>query len=336
MHRNRNTEFSESGKGITDDHRFLNWQKDVARDTAIVTTRPGSNATRITVNNFTTPTVAVSHPIVEPSCNSEISTKSLIGTLLGAAAGAAVAYAMTKGEEESSKATVARRTSYQIMDTPKLPSASLANESRNAYRQFEASDSQHGIVRRIEHPKTVMPVADHSADRKHDSLSEKTPVSRTFAAIPYRGTLIDTFIPPSEVSRCPPRLTTRSHTDSIVQPLSGQDSSTASRPSKAPRASSVADTITPTNYRPSTESVVTEVKVARDVPLPSSRVPSSIGKYTPDDTRSAFSSVAPSDSVSRAGSKNSHANTHSTRHGSSKSQSRKDCKSQASGTNRER
>lgn len=336
MHRSRNFEPSELEKGITDDNRFLSWQKGVARDMAVVTARPESIANRITVNNFTTPPMVVSHPIVEPSCKSENSTKSLIGTLLGAAAGAAVAYAMTKGEEESRKAAVARGTSYQIIEAPKLPSASMVDDPRNAYCQSEASDSQHGIVRHIGHTRTIMPVADHIPYRNHDSLSEKNLVSRTLATIPYRGTLVDTFVPSSEASRCPPRLTTRSHTDSFVKPLNGQNSSMASRLTKASRAFSVANTITPTNYRPSNESVVTEVKVARDMPLPSSRASSSIGKYSSDDTGRVLSSVAPSDSVSQAGSKKSHANTHSMRHGGSTSQSRKNGKSQASGTSRER
>ena len=88
----------------SDKDRVLAWTKDVAASTAIEAPKPTSQAphpearrveqepARVVVNQIvTTPAVVVTR--VKPeSPKDDISTKAVIGTILGATAGAVVAY----------------------------------------------------------------------------------------------------------------------------------------------------------------------------------------------------------------------------------------------------
>lgn len=303
--------------GNSDDPRVLNWQKDVANSTTGSSIPSQMAPTRVSIKNVTAPTMVITQSTTETKPKSEMSTKALIGTLLGAAAGAAVAYAMTKGEEESSDATVTKKVTYQTIEAPIPQVVQSAAGSRHSYAQSEASQSRPVAPQQIEYPSYSTSVSGNSTKSHHIAAPELAPVLRTIAAPPMLSTLIDTFMPSSEVPRHPPQPIARSHTDSILQTSGSKALSSISRPSKPSRASSAAVTITPANFPQSQRSVVTEVKVARDVPLPNSRATSILGQDPRVETGSVLGSVAPSDSVSQAGSKKSKSSRRSKRHSSS-------------------
>ena len=90
---------------VSDNDRVLAWTKDVAKSTAGQVPHPTSQAPqsesphvereppRVIVNQIiTTPAVVVTRARSVPPPKDEISTKAVIGTVLGATAGAVVAY----------------------------------------------------------------------------------------------------------------------------------------------------------------------------------------------------------------------------------------------------
>lgn len=307
---------SKSGIGDAENKSILNWQKDVAKSTASNSPLAKSASSRVIINNFTVPTMVESKP------KSDMSTKAFIGTLLGAAAGAAVAYAMTKAEDESHQTTAPRTISYQAIE-PNFKANSSAISHPESCARSMGHPMQQPMLQQIEYPHHPPSSAVRSGVLDHAPLIEDYPASQAAAAPVQLGTLIDTFIPPSEVARYPPRSFARSHTDSIIQPTRSQVLSVVSRPPQPSRASSAARTIIPVNRPPSPRSVVTEVRLARDMPLPSSRAASIARDMGHGYSQSVLGSVAPSDSVSQAGSKKSNGSRRSKHHSSTSGKSRK-------------
>lgn len=314
----------ESPKSVVsniDGRKVLSWQKDVARSTADGPVQSEMASNRVVSKKYASPAMLVTHSTFETKPKSDTSTKALIGTLLGAAAGAAVAYAMTKSEEESPNVTTSRTITQQLIEAPSPQAVQSAAGSRHSYVPSEVSQSRRAGLQQIEYPTYSKSVTGNSIKLHQTAASELTPALRTVNTAPKSGTLIDTFIPPSEISRYPPQPIVRSHTESIIQPTGSQVSSSVSRPPKPSRASSAAITITPANIPQPERSVVTEVKVARDLPLPSSHATSVLGEEPKIDIESVLGSVAPSDSVSQVGSKKSRSGRRSKRHSSSGSSS---------------
>ena len=294
----------------------MNWQKDVARSTASNSPAAKSDLSQVIINNLTTPTMIISQPTPNPKPKSDMNARTLVGTLFGAAAGSAVAYAMTKAEDESQR-TVVSRTKPQATETPIIQPtfSALGHPGTNA--RPTGHSMQHPIVQQIEYPH-------HSGTNLSHALSRKEgPTSQMSATPVHPGTLIETFIPPSEVARYPPRSLARSLTDSIIQPPRSPAISTISRPAPPSRASSAAKTVTPAHHPATPPSVVTEVRLARDMPLPTSRPASVVRDGIHAYSQSLLDSVAPSDSISQAGSKKSHGSRRSKRHSSTSDRSRR-------------
>ena len=105
---------SRSIRRRSEESRVLDWQKDVARSTATRARPDPPSTTQIIINNITTPDVVVSRPAPQSKQETEISTRAIIGTILGASAGAAVAYAMTKGEYENRQAKESSQKTYPV------------------------------------------------------------------------------------------------------------------------------------------------------------------------------------------------------------------------------
>lgn len=300
----------------------LSWQKDVAKSTASDSPLAKSASSQVVINNFTVPTMAVSQPLPDLKPKSDMSTTALIGTLLGAAAGAAVAYAMTKAEDESHKITAPRTIMYQAVEVPNFQPTSSVISHRESCARSMGQPTKHPVVQQIEYPHHPPSIAARSGVLDRAPLLQDRPAPQIAAAPVQMGTLIDTFIPPSEVARYPSRSFARSHTDSILQPPRSQVLSVRSRPPQPSRASSAAQTIVPMNLPPSPRSVVTEVRLARDMPLPNSRTGSVARDIGHGYSQSILGSVAPSDSVSQAGSKKSNGSRRSKHHGSTSGKSR--------------
>lgn len=320
MHRDKNFEPARSTAGNTDDPRALGWQKDVAKYTVGRDLQTTTGPAKVTVNNITTPTTVITHSSPETKPSNEISSKTILGTLLGAAAGAAVAYAMIKAEEESHpQAAEPRIISYRTIKEPRAPVAPSVVEVRRPYVESVVSHTPRTVVQQIEYPEPPASVISRSAKYDRPANSVRTIGPQLIAAAPPpRSTLIDTFIPPSEVPRYPrPASLVRSHTDGQIRSSASHAPSGLSRKSKpSPAPSSAAYTITPADFipaAPAPASVVTEVRIARDIPLPDSRVASTL--LLADAAHGHGSvvgggSVAPSDSISQAGSKKSRVSSH--------------------------
>ena len=105
----------KDGSYISEKDRVLAWTKDVADSIADEASRSTYKAQqretrhverespKVVVNQIvTTPAVVVTHVRAESAPKDEISTKAIIGTLLGATAGAAVAYGTCRGVHTSS------------------------------------------------------------------------------------------------------------------------------------------------------------------------------------------------------------------------------------------
>lgn len=310
--------------------RVLSWQKETAESTVSQAPQLKRSNPRVVVTNVTKPTVMVANPSTQTSSGGDSSSKSLMGTLLGAAAGAAVAYAMTKGEESGNQALGS--FAYQAVEAAKFHVASSATGSQQSYPRSTISHTSQTQLQALEYPRSQHSIASHGA-RSHDASPSHSTTNRltiTAPPPPQASTLIETFIPPSEVPRYRRPSMSRSQTDgALPSPSNRRGPSQLSLRSKPSRASSAAKTITQAYFLPSgRSSVVTEVRHPRDVPLPASKATSLASRHesdlrrlalTPkqhDDHGTVLDSVAPSDSISQAGSKKPRHSKRSTRHSS--------------------
>ncbi|KAL8668219.1 MAG: hypothetical protein Q9202_000197 [Teloschistes flavicans] len=314
---------SRSAHG-SDARDVLSWQKDVAGSTVSQSPQLNRSSAPVLVTNITKPTIMVSNPSNQTIGRSEMSSKSLIGTLLGAAAGAAVAYAMTKGDEGGSQ--VLGNLAYQAVE------AARSTGSQQSNPQSTTSYVPKRELQGLGYPRSQLSVVNRSETSQSTALPGGSTNRLTITAPPppQASTLIETFIPPSEVPRYRRRSISRSQTDgALPSSKNSRVSSHATSQSKPSRASSAAMTGTQADKIPSgRSSVVTEVRQPREVPLPSSKATSIVTRSESDlrrrvldperhdDIGTVIDSVAPSDSISQADSKRSRASKRSNRHSS--------------------
>ena len=314
--------------------RVLTWQNDIAKSTASGATATSSAVARTFVNNITTPTVVVSHQSSERPFNSEASSKALIGTLLGAAAGAALAFVMTKGEEESAHryhpepGRAITTTVYQAIEAPS-PRSMVSSSSHRQYQPPSASSQA---------PSTSLPLSYHSSRPR---AIEAPPLPSS------RSTLIDTFVPPTEVARYATASSPRSHisrAQTDILTIRTRHSVPYSH-SHAPSSYSAARTVTQADFLPPplgrTSSSPSTIVSTRDLsPQASSKAGSRIslsrskhgsetkvregerekgGSKAPTLIGSilGLGSVAPSDSISQASFKKARNSRRSSRRSSS-------------------
>ena len=337
MHREREREPSRRSESTTDDKRVLDWQNDVAKSTVGggsqvekssvgCGSQAGKNTARIIVNNVTAPAMVVSRSTAQIKDDSDMNARALIGTLLGAAAGAAVAYAMTKGEAANLQSPITQTITYQTVDAGQSHAARSTVSSRRSFPPAVSSHVSYDTPQRIDYPQAPIAGSGHSVLSRHSSRPKYLEGPKAAAGQALASTLIETFIPPSEFRRQPPHPIARSHTDSMIQHSKAvRNSDTISQHSRQSRASSAARTVTLKTLASIPRSTTrSEVKSSRDAPSPLDGVVGSpyppVGlSQTPDlGLRSELGSVAPSDSVSQAGSRRSKTSRRSSRHGHSK------------------
>ena len=319
-YREKTQERSNRSDMSNDDQRVLSWQKDVARSSVGNDSQVEKPASLVMINNITTPTTVVSRLAPVAKEDSEMSAKALVGTLLGAAAGAFVAYTMTKGEEENLRTPTTQTITYQTIEAnssrgpPSVLSSRRSYTPPTALRELEYTSVPKSAIGRSEGPEITL-------------LSDRLPEPAASAGKLLASTLIDTFIPPSEIRPFPPHRVARSHTDSVIRGSSiTQPSRSASGHPKTSHAYSAVKTVTQADPRPPLRApAVTEIKLAEEVPLPSSGAASHVSRRTTTsqpvdpDMKSELRSVAPSDSVSQAGSKRSKGSKRSARRSRSRS-----------------
>ena len=327
MHRERSNHLDVNKQGRS----VLSWQEEVARSTIDDIPQVEKPTSRVVVNNISTPTTVITRNPPQAKEDGDMSAKTLVGTLLGAAAGAAVAYAMAKGEAESVSAPAAQTITYQTVETSNALGARSTVSSRRSYQPSSLSDVTQSALKGLEYPQPSSIAARSQVTRT--SASPRLLPGIASASKQVASTLIDTFIPPSEIRYSPPHAGSRSRANCAMSRASsdhqGAPSATASQHSTshskltcAPSAVKTVTHVEPKNS--SSSSVITEIKVAREIPLPSSAGETQYSRgstqihHQDKDTKSELASVAPSDSVSQAGSRRSKASKPSNRHGHSR------------------
>ena len=318
-YREQEQEMPVKAESVSDDKRVLAWQKDVAKSTVGLEPDVTKNAARIIINNVTAPTVTVSRSTAQIKDDGDMSAKAIIGTLLGAAAGAAVAYAMTKGEAENLRSPITQTITYQTVDACEPQRDGSAVSSSKPSHPPASSHVPRKTLREIDYPQALVPGSGQSVLSQKSSQPKYLEGPKAASAHHLASTLIETFIPPSEVRRFPPYAARRSHTDSIIQrSVAIQDMDVVTQRSKPSRASSTTKTVTLKEFTtiPRSSSGTENTNMARDIPLPPSGAGSSTSRHlesaevSRSGLRSELGSVAPSDSVSQAGSRRSKTSRH--------------------------
>ena len=306
-------------ESVADDKRVLAWQKDVAKSTVGLGSEDTKNTARVIINNVTAPTLTVSRSTAQIRDDGDMSAKAIIGTLLGAAAGAAVAYAMTKGEAENLQSPITQTITYQTVDAAEPQRAGSAVSSKKSSYPAASSHVSRKTLREIDYPQALMSGSGQSVLSHRSSQPKYLEGPNAASAHNLASTLIETFVPPSEVRRFLPHAAQRSHTDSIVQrSVAIQDIDAATQRSRPLRASSTAKTVTLKDFTsvPKSSTGTDATNLARDIPLPVSIAGSSMSGHlesagaSRSGLRSGLGSVAPSDSVSQAGSRRSKTSRH--------------------------
>lgn len=295
----------------TEDQKILAWQEDVAKSTTgktptIVRDAPPTQSIspQVIVNQIVAPPVIVTRVrAAESKPYDEISTKAIIGTVLGATAGAWVAYAMVKGDSDNHPRPVTQdKIVYRTIDAPV---------------KHDAGQTKSTIQ---------IPILD--AHSSHPSSADGKSGARTLAIGPPQPKA-ETLSPSAAYSRHSNRSDARSQREvSKTGPILMVDNDQDSRS----RASSSKKTIRLADVAPSAPA--TEIRIARDVPLPAysqasrySRATSTTNKAKGAPTQSVESlltSVVPNDSVSQASTRRSRdggrsKHQYSTHHDGSKS-----------------
>lgn len=276
----------------TTSSRVLSWQKDVARtasDRQSVVAPSRVTARPEMPRAATTPI----RPTEAKSSGADLSTaKALIGTLLGAAGGAAVAYAMMRAESEDElereRAASREPPTHQIMMIDREVDA-RRSEVGGARSIISGSGS------RAPAPAPTIVVGSGSkVGSQALPTIQPTPAEQARTAI---GTLISTFIPPSTV----PRLLDAPPAPASTKPLTpaasavGSSTSTA-KPPRSSTSSSPATAITAREIPLPPSATASTVVTAREVPLPASSRTTAVSI-----ARSIAGTVTPSESISNAG-----------------------------------
>ncbi|KAL8674493.1 MAG: hypothetical protein Q9168_001085 [Polycauliona sp. 1 TL-2023] len=297
--------------------RVLSWQREVAASTVGQASRFSRASPRVIVTNITKPTIMVLDQTASAKAGSDQNSRTLIGTLLGAAAGAAVAYAMSKGGEASNQSSV--KTTFHAIEAARSQLAPSAINTRMSHLPTTISS----------HSRREPAMTECSQSRL---FSSGGPANRLSIAAPptpaaQASTLIDTLAAPSEVPRYGDYPVSRSQVDRADSSSrrSRRSAHTRSRTSLS-RSHSSAKIKTRADAVDSRQSsVITEFRQRIQgslPPLPSSTASSGKSRLERDlkdsgmdegrgtaDDGTVLESVAPSDSISQAGSKKSKGST---------------------------
>lgn len=270
-------------------NRVLAWQKDVAKSTADETqstvehvSHTQQDTPRIVVNQIiTTPAVVVTRVRSEAKPRDEISTKAIVGTLLGATAGALVAYAMTQSEGERPQIKEQKTITYRTIQGPAASNLS----------QSVAMDR----------------ISDHYNHSNSRSQAYSQSKSRALVATPPSAAHVDGLktlhhTPHSVARSREGDLLARSNGSKVL--IGDPRRSTTSYASSRGKTVKQADLI----RLPPLASSTNEARTARDIPLPHSQASAGPDEEEKSiaikmvEVRSVITSVSPKDSVSQVSS----------------------------------
>ncbi|KAK0334197.1 hypothetical protein LTR91_001209 [Friedmanniomyces endolithicus] len=190
-----------------DDSRVTTWQKNVAKSGPHSEVESHSSHSLRYQRATSTPALKRSRTLpVNPIATTEFRSKAMLGTMLGASAGAAIAWAMMKSEGNSARDEAAfaattrpRSATHQASATAGLQRqySTTGSNISNTFRKLSVNDSSH--VRKYP-PRSL---ARHTGQARHaleqgpyydeneveDALSRNTSLRRP--AVPQRNKTID-------------------------------------------------------------------------------------------------------------------------------------------------
>lgn len=283
----------QSGYGTRSDaQRISNWQRDVASSSvAHDQLQKSSESPRIIVNNITSnPAVQVHRIKPEQNGDGEISTRAIIGTLLGASAGAAVAYAMAKSEPEKPRESSQRQMNGQTIDGT----------------QQHVTEIIYGSEKAIHLPLRPIQMIDREADEPSQMLDLGSRIKTVSSS---RHSALAT--PPDEATsiRSGRTLAQTNGTKILIGGPKGQTS--FSKQQHPPTVEAVKRiTSKPSSHSPT-------VRTAKDVPLPASRVSNNLTTSTvKEKSINDLATVVPDDSISQVSTRrlSNHDHRHSHHH----------------------
>ena len=257
--------------------RIDNWQNTVA-----YRLKDGENqyktseSPRVTVNNITTaPGVEVYRVKQDSRADGEISTKAIISTLLGASAGAAVAYAMAKSDGEKPSEVEPPRVAYRAIEAPPQRVTEVIYE-----HPAPSGASSHGIQ-----------MNDREAGEAKSKHSIAGSRVKTVTASEARS-LREGTAQPAGGSHTGRTIAQTSTTKIIASKPEQQ-----SRVSHSPHVKTISDA---SGIRPMGSSHSTALRSAKDVPLPPSKVSTNLTPATdPNSPLNDLGTVVPEDSISQ-------------------------------------
>ena len=279
----------------SDLQRISNWQNDVAYVSKDGETQHRKSDTpKITVNHITTsPGVEVYRVKQDSKSDGEISTKAIIGTILGASAGAAVAYAMAKSESEKPIEVEPPRVAYRTIEAPPQRITEVIYE-----RPGTSHASSHGI---------------EMVDREVDDIKLKHSAAGPRVKTVVSSEACSLREDPTQSAKS----ASRSHAGRTIAQTSGTKiiAGKVEQSSKISPSSHVKTVNDASSVRPKGSSHSTAVKSAKDVPLPPSKVSTNLTPATnPGSPLNDLGTILPEDSISQVSTRQPSADRGSSKH----------------------
>ena len=269
--------------------RISNWQNDVAYESEGRRTRHQTpESPKIIVNNITTtPGVEVYRVKQISKADGEISTRAIIGTIVGASAGAAVAYAMAKSESEKPAEVDQHHLTYRAIEAP---------PQRVTEVIYERPNSLHSTSRGIE---MIDREADELRSKHSNSGSRVKTIGASQAHSIHEGTS---------------RFATESHTGRTIAQTSGTKilAGEPEQKSKVSRGSHTKTIKMADSVDQARSSHSTALKSAKDVPLPPSKISTNLTPATNGGSPlNDLGTIVPDDSISQVSTRRSSRDRHS-------------------------
>ena len=233
-----------------DDGHYTSRQETTSKGTMFENSANAPGVTRITIGQGATP-VIVSRAQPDIAEGDRISTKAVIGTLLGAGAGAAIAYAMAKSEDEP----MTKTTPYNTYEVPTRSGHENAIVIETVPSRPEVFGHERVYVQQTDSPGVHRVISGPRA---------RTIVSSTHSKGDRQPEVSRSILPASPSSRTGRTIAQTSGIKVLAGPLPSKTSNSSPSTTKhSPRREP---------SQSSHHSKTSTIKVARQMPLPASKI----------------------------------------------------------------
>ena len=310
----------KDGTHASENDRVLAWTKDVAKSTAVEPPHPTSQASepevryvereppKVIVNQvITTPAVVVTRTRPESRPKEEISTKAVIGTVLGATAGAVVAYGTSR-----------HHVPFEVDNTDSENCNSAMTKAHTENRYIEPPS-------RIVHRTIEAPVTYELVQR--DNKSYACEYSGANSKHTYQA-IAPPPLPPPHADDLMPRSEHLHHSSNSITRYQVEGATCSPYVTKIKVSDSGKSKTTQSSFQEKTARQsdlipITEARSAKDVPIPGSHVTSLVMDGR-EDSKLGQSSVLPKESISQVSTRRSGKSSRRKHHSSHDSRSGKD------------